>query len=71
LKAAKIVNKQNQVRVYVPSQNINIVIRDSPNQMRNSNEKEEFLKLIKNAALGLKKNYKNKSERAKTDTYDF
>ena len=39
--------------------------------MRNSNEKEEFLKLIKNAALGLKKNYKNKSERAKTDTYDF
>lgn len=59
------------MRVYVPSQNINIVIRDSPNQMRNSNEKEEFLKLIKNAALGLKKNYKNKSERAKTDTYDF
>ena len=55
----------------MPSQNINIVIRDSPNQMRNSNEKEEFLKLIKNAALGLKKNYKNKSERAKTDTYDF
>lgn len=27
--------------------------------------------MIKNAALGLKKNYKNKSERAKTDTYDF
>jgi len=71
LKAAKIVNKQNQVRVYVPSQNINIVIRDSPNQTRNSDEKEEYLKLIKYAALGLKKNYKNKSERTKTDTYDF
>ena len=55
----------------MPNQNINIVIRDSPNQSRNADEKEEYLKMIKNAALGLKKNYKNKSERAKTDTYDF
>lgn len=56
---------------YKADQRVHIVIKESPSARRNQAEKETYVKLIKAAAIGLNKNYKNESEKAKRNTEDF
>lgn len=54
--------QHNQVKAYKPDSRLNAIFKESPNAKVNLLEKEEFTKLIKRAAIGLNKNYKNDSE---------
>jgi hypothetical protein len=50
---------------------VNIIIKESPSAVKNLKDKELFTNLIKAAALGLNKNFKNTSNRTAQATEDF
>ena len=63
--------QHNQVRVYIPDQNINLIIRESKSGTKNKEDKEIHIRLLKNAALGLAKNYKKDAKKIKEATINF
>ena len=63
--------QHNQVAAYKPDPRVSIIIKESASARSNQQEREQFTKLVKNAAIGLHKNYKNGSQISKTRTDDF
>lgn len=63
--------RSNQVKSYTPDKRVNLVISSSKAENKNILEKEEFDRLIKKAAMGLFKNYKNESKTIIKNTNDF
>ena len=57
----KQLRQYNQVPAYRPDQRVHMIIKESPSTTKNLQEKQQFAKLIKDAAIGLHKNYKNES----------
>lgn len=53
------VNDRNQIKgQYKPDPRVSLIIKSSPNDTANNNEKERFNKLIRETALGLFRNFK-------------
>lgn len=63
--------QHNQVAAYKADARVNIIIKESASAKSNLREKEQFTQLLKDAAIGLHKNYKNDSQISKTRTEDF
>ena len=61
VKPPKNLRQHNQVKAYKPDDKVHMVLKESKSSVKNLKEKEQFTKLIKQAAFGLHKNYKNTS----------
>ena len=59
------------MKAYKPDDKVHLVIKESKSSVKNLKEKEQFTKLIRQAAFGLHKNYKNNSQRAIDATNEF
>jgi len=67
----KDLKQHSQVLVYLPDKKVNIIIRNSKSMIQNESDKEHYNTLLKTAALGLHKNYKNNSEVCRRNTKNF
>jgi hypothetical protein len=64
-------NSLNQVRPYKADPKVSLIIRSSPNDYLNIQEKDHFNKLIRESALGLFKNYKKHVKTVSKNTDEF
>ena len=48
-----------------------MIIRESESSNKNKAEKEQYVSLLKKAALGLSKNYKSSSQKTRDSTHNF
>ena len=56
---------------YRRDERVDLILKESATARRNSEEREQFTKLVKSSAIGLYKNYKNTSPTSKKRTEDF